>query len=125
MIRIDPLDLVAVTAGAGSTPVTARIDLDRVDRCPAIGCGKPMSTILASDIPCFICWEHRVVLPQPDPEPATASTEQASPDTDVSAEPPMPVPSDFRVTTEDPVVEVEKPGAGIVVTSDPETEAPC
>jgi hypothetical protein len=62
--RIDPLGICA----SANTKVEGRLDLLCTDICPIVGCGKKMKPILAADIPAFVCWEHRVVLPQPNNE---------------------------------------------------------
>lgn len=68
-MRIDPLGLLeprAETAGSdGVSKVQGRVDLNDTSTCPV--CKKQMAPILAADIPSFICWDHRVVLPQQDP----------------------------------------------------------
>lgn len=60
-VRRDPLGLLA-TAGVSGSKVTSRLDLDTTTLCTV--CKKPMKPILAHDIPAYVCWEHRVVLPQ-------------------------------------------------------------
>lgn len=68
--RIDPLGICA--AAEAPKPVTARLEIHRTDVCPIHGCGKQMTPILAAkDIPSYICWDHRVVLPQANPETPT------------------------------------------------------
>lgn len=42
---------------------------DSVKICPVHGCGKNMRAILVSGIPCYVCFEHRVVFPAQDNDP--------------------------------------------------------
>lgn len=69
IIRKEPLGLTAGNAEtAAPEEVTARMHIERTDICPIKGCGKQMQPILvAKDIPSYICWDHRCVLPQPNP----------------------------------------------------------
>jgi hypothetical protein len=82
--RHDPLGICAATPNAslGSgdsarTEVKGSTELLNTDHC--VVCGKLMQPILASDIPAYICWEHRVVLPQPDADAMLTRRPESAP----------------------------------------------
>lgn len=108
-VRIDPFGICAAAgAPTGAATVTARLDLTSTDKCPI--CKKPMLPILAAKIPSYLCWEHRVVLPQPNPEVGsdttvsdpTSPTTRPMPTTDGDAQ------TVFQVTQEQPAVPVKR-----------------
>lgn len=76
--RIDPFGLCATpetqVTSSTDTKVQGRLDLTDTSVCPV--CQVRMVPILATKIPAYICWEHRVVLPQADP--AVAAEDVAS-----------------------------------------------
>lgn len=76
--RIDPLGICAEADSATEgSRVTSRLDLTSTNVCTV--CRKQMTPILAHGIPAFVCWEHRVVLPQENAGSATLGEQPAEP----------------------------------------------